>query len=199
MHLYHQPRSRSTRVLWTLEEAGAPYELTLITREDKHEPWYRALHPLGRAPVVVDDEGPLYESLALCLHVADMHPAAGLIEPPGSHGRGLQYQWAFFAATELEDAMMAAAMELWKDGPPNQDVVDRSLARYATAQAIVERAIAADGWLVGGRFSIADIAVGAMLIFARMNDLGAETPTITGYIDRLEARPARQRAVAVTA
>ena len=51
MRLYHQPRSRSVRVLWALTESGADYDLQLIAREDKQAPWYRALHPLGLAPV----------------------------------------------------------------------------------------------------------------------------------------------------
>jgi glutathione S-transferase len=199
MHLYHQVRSSSTRVLWMLEEIGAPYELTVIAREDKQSDWYRAMHPLGKAPVAVDDEGPVFESIALCLHLADLHPEAGLIETPGSHGRALQYQWAFFAVAELSEAMMTAARELWSDGEPDQEVVDRAMARLGAASDVVERAIAADGWLVGGKFTVADLAVGAMLIFARMNDLGTPTPGIAAYLDRLESRPARQRAVAITA
>jgi glutathione S-transferase len=182
-----------------LEEIGEPYEITVIAREDKQADWYRAMHPLGKAPVAVDDEGPVFESIALCLHLADLHPEAGLIETPGSHARALQYQWTFFAVAELSDALMTAARELWGDGEPNQDVVDAGLRRFRTASDVVERAIAEDGWLVGGTFTVADLAVGAILIFARMNELGTPTPGIAAYIDRLEARPARQRAVAITA
>jgi glutathione S-transferase len=182
-----------------LEEIGAPYEVTVIAREDKQADWYRAMQPLGKAPVAVDDEGPLFESFALCLHLADLHPEAGLIETPGSHGRALQYQWVFFAVAELMDPMMMAARELWSEGEPDQAEVDRGLTRFRTASDVVEKAIAGDGWLVGGKFSVADLAVGAILIFARMNDLGTHTPGITAYIDKLDARPARQRAIAITA
>ena len=61
MKLYHQPRSRSTRVLWALEEIGAPFELQVMTREFKQTPEYRALHPLGKSPVAVLADGPMFE------------------------------------------------------------------------------------------------------------------------------------------
>ena len=57
MRLHHQPRSRSTRVLWLLEELGTPFDLTVMSREDKQTPEYRALHPLGRSPVLEEDGG----------------------------------------------------------------------------------------------------------------------------------------------
>ena len=94
MRLYHQPRSRSTRVLWLAEEAGAPIDVVVIAREEKNSDDYRAMHPLGRSPAYVEEGGPVFESAALCLHLADRHPEAGLIAPPGSHERALQYQWA---------------------------------------------------------------------------------------------------------
>ncbi len=83
MRLHHQPRSRSTRVLWLLEELGAPFDLTVMAREAKQTPEYLALHPLGRSPALETDEGPLFESAALILHIADQHLDAGLIGPLG--------------------------------------------------------------------------------------------------------------------
>src|SRR6185295_16337270 len=109
MRLYHQPRSRSVRVLWALGEADADHHLQLLQREQKQEDWYRALHPLGRAPVAELAEGPLFESAALVWHVCDRHPEAGLAAPVGSYERGLQYQWSFFAASELEPPLNEVA------------------------------------------------------------------------------------------
>src|SRR5207342_2870355 len=102
MRLYHQPRSRSTRVLWLAEEAGAPVDVVVIEREQKFTDDYRKMHPLSRSPAYVEDGGAVFESAALCLHLADLHPEAGLIGPLGSYERALQYQWCFFAMTELE-------------------------------------------------------------------------------------------------
>lgn len=200
MRLYHQPRSRSTRVLWLLEEIGAPYDLTVISREHKQTPEYRALHPLGRAPVLESDGGPLFESAALILHVADLHPDAGLVAAPGSHERALQYQWCFYAMTELEAPLVDIARQRWKDeGEPDAGIVDRARARFAAAVAPLEAAVGAGGHLVADTFSVADIVVGAVLGFARSAELAELPAGIVPYVDRLEARPARQRAYAVTA
>jgi glutathione S-transferase len=87
MRLYHLPPSRSTRVLWLLEEIGQPYELTLMKGEDRQTDEHRRRHPLGRVPVLEDDEGFLFESAALCLHLADLYPDAQLNRSLRTSGR----------------------------------------------------------------------------------------------------------------
>jgi glutathione S-transferase len=108
MRLYHLPPSRSTRVLWLLEEIGQPYELTVMKGEDRQTDEHRRRHPLGRVPVLEDDEGFLFESAALCLHLADLYPDAPLNWPLATHERALAYQWTVFAMTELEPAIIEA-------------------------------------------------------------------------------------------
>ena len=141
MRLHHQPRSRSTRVLWLLEELGEPFDLTVMPREAKQTPEYRALHPLGRSPALETDDGPVFESAALILHIADLHLEAGLIGPLGSYERALHYQWCFFGMTEIESALMDIARQLWKDGDPIEEVVDRATARFVKAADVVEQAL----------------------------------------------------------
>jgi glutathione S-transferase len=200
MRLHHQPRSRSTRVLWLLEELGAPFDLTVIARETKQTPEYLALHPLGRSPVLEEEGGPVFESAALVLHLADQHLAAGVIGPLGSHERALQYQWCFFAMTEIEGALMDIARQLWKDsGDPLSEIVDNATARFVATAAVIERALADDEYLVGNAFSVADIVVGSTFGFARTAGVAELPAKLVPYVDRLEARPARQRALAVTA
>jgi glutathione S-transferase len=200
MRLHHQPRSRSTRVLWLLEELGVPFDLTVMSREDKQTPEYRALHPLGRSPALEEEGGPVFESAALILHLADQNLDAGLIGPLGSHERALQYQWCFFAMTDVESALVDIARQLWKDsGDPDADIVDRATARFVANVGVIEDALGGGEYLVGNAFSVADIVTGSVLGFARTAKL-TELPTgVVPYVDRLEARPARQRAVAVTA
>ena len=82
MRVFHRPRSRSHRVVWMLEELGADYELTLFTRADALTDEHRERHPLGRVPVLEVDGRFSFESAALCLHLADCYPEAGLIAPP---------------------------------------------------------------------------------------------------------------------
>ncbi len=190
MRLYHQPRSRSVRALWALTEAGADFDLQPITREDKQEPWYRALHPLGQAPVAELDGGPVYESAAIVWQICDSHPDAGLSAPIGSHARALQYQWSFFAASELEPALTEIARQLWAEGDPDEAIVAAARARFAVRTAVVADALAGNEFLVGGRFSVADIAVGAVTGFAKMAGLAELPAAVDDYVVRMEARPA---------
>jgi glutathione S-transferase len=200
MRLYHQPRSRSTRVLWLAEEAGAPLDVVVIAREEKSSEAYRKMHPLGRSPAYVEEGGPVFESAALCLHLADRHPEAGLIAAPGSHERALQYQWCFFAMTELEAPLVDAGRQLWKDsGEPDAAILEAALGRFEKGVAVVEEALDGRDHLVGDGFSVADVVVGGVLTFARMSELAQLPPGIVPYVDGLEARPARQRAYTRTA
>ena len=199
MRLHHQPRSRSTRALWLLEELGVPFDLTVMSREDKQTPEYLALHPLGRSPVLEEEGGPVFESAALVLHIADQHLDAGLIAPLGSHERALQYQWCFFGMTDIEGALMDLARQAWKDsGEPHADVVERATERFVATAGVIEAAVGDGEYLVGNAFSVADIVVGSVLGFARTGKLTELPAGVVPYVDRLEARPARQRAVAVS-
>ena len=200
MRLYHQPRSRSTRVLWLAEEAGAPVDVVVIAREEKNTDDYRKMHPLGRAPAYVEEGGPVFESAALILHLADLHPEAGLIAAPGSYERALQYQWSFFAMTELEAPLTDAARQVWREsGEPIAEIVEAAIGRFERGVAVVEAALAGGDHLVGSGFSVADIVVCGVLSFARASELAELPAGIVPYVDRLEARPARQRAYTRTA
>ncbi|MFN0156034.1 MAG: glutathione S-transferase family protein [Gaiella sp.] len=191
IRVYHLPPSRSTRVVWALEELGVEYDVTLLTREEKaQEEYKRTVHPLGRVPAIDDGQGPVFESLAICLHLADLHPEGGLNWPAGTHERALVYQWASFAMTELEPPIM----EAWRyeDHP---DVVEKATERFRSAATVLEQALAGKEFLVGDRFSIADLTLGAVVGFGRRRGLlGDDFPNCLAYDDRLVARPARVRA-----
>jgi glutathione S-transferase len=198
MRLHHQPRSRSTRVLWLLEELGVPFDLTVMSREAKQTPEYRALHPLGRSPALETDDGPVFESAALILHIADLNLEAGLIAPLGSYERALQYQWCFFAMADLESALTEIARQLWaEDREPDAGNMTRAAARFDDGVGAVANALGSNEYLVGNSFSVADIVAGSVIGFARTGELTELPEAIVPYVDRLEARPARQRAVAV--
>jgi glutathione S-transferase len=194
MRLYHQPGSRSNRVLWALEESGVPFDVTLITRDEKKTPEYLAIHPLGRSPGFETEEGPLFESTALCLHVADVS-TTGLNFPLGSHERALVYQWTAFAMTELEPPA-SAAWAAWRASDP--DGVTAAGERFRTAAQVVENALDGTEFLVGGRFTVADLMCGDTLSWGKGEafDLLEEMPKVQAYLVRLEARPAYERAMA---
>lgn len=190
MHLYHLPGSRSNRVLWILEEAGAPYDVTVVTRDERSAPAYLARHPLGRSPVAELAEGPVFESAALCLQVADANPAAGLIAAPGSHDRALTYQWAFFAMTEMEAGILQKYLN--KDSDPARAAA--GVESYRKVAQVIENALAGKQFLVGNRFSVADVIVGSTLDFAQFLEMNDGFPNIAAYIERLHARPAYGKA-----
>ena len=145
-----------------------------------------------------EEGGPVFESAALILHIADQNLDAGLIAPLGSHERALQYQWCFFGMTDIEGALMDIARQLWQDaGEPDAGIIERATARFVATAGVIEGALGDDDYLVGNAFSVADIVVGSVLGFARTGELTELPAGVVPYVDRLEARPARQRAVAV--
>jgi glutathione S-transferase len=84
LRVYHRAGAgRPIRVVWALEEVGAEYEFVTITAEEGRGAERRARHPLGRVPVLEDEQGPMFESTALVFHVAEAYPEAGLLPPPG--------------------------------------------------------------------------------------------------------------------
>jgi len=190
MRLYHQPRSRSVRVLWALAEADADYDLELLAREQKAEGWYRALHPLGRAPVAELAEGPLFESAALVWYVCDLHPDAALAAPVGSYERGLQYQWSFFASSELEPPLNEVARQLWGGGEPDEGLIAAARERFGRAAQVIEHALGDREFMVGDRFTVADLGVGAVAGFAKTAELAGLPPAVDAYVQRMEERPA---------
>jgi glutathione S-transferase len=193
MHrLYHREGAgRPRRVRWAFEEAGAPYEWVVMDRETGHGEEHARRHPLGRVPVLESDDGLLYESAALCLHVADLNPAAGLIPPPGTYERGRVYQWSLFAMTELEPAMIGA-IRARRSG--DADATAAAESRLAKAFTALETTLAGGDYVTGDRFTIADVVVGGVCVSARQHDVLPDVPNVHAYLARLDARPAKQRA-----
>lgn len=190
LRLYHTPRSRSERVLWLLEEAGGPYELTVLSREERQSAEHRRRHPLGHVPLLEDDTGFIHESAALCLHLADVHLDDGLNFELGTHERGLVYQWTVFAMAEVEPAAIAAVNN--DHDPPRAAA---ATGRFREAANIIESALENADFLVGGRLTVADIVCGSVLFYAERSGLTSDLGVITAYIRRLQARPALQRAM----
>lgn len=195
MRIFHREYAgRPIRVAWTLEELGEPYELTTMTREEGKGAEHLARHPLGRVPVLEDGEGPLFESAAICLHLADLHPEAGLIPPLGSHERALVYQWSCFAPAELEPPLIEAAIQAQRD--PERSAKAR--ARFEAGAGAVSAALEGKDYLVGERFTVADVLIGTTIGFTKRT--GDELPPdLEQYLERLTARPAYQRASERTA
>jgi glutathione S-transferase len=172
-----------------LEEIGAPYELTVMTREERKSAEHLSRHPLGRVPVVEFDDGRrLFESAAICIQLADLHPEAGLIAPVGSPDRGLVYQWSFFAMTELEPPIfqwMRARREEADQAEPSE--------RYHAAAAVLDEALSDRDWLLG-RFSVADVICAGVAGITHRAELSYEPERVRAYVERARSRSANERA-----
>jgi glutathione S-transferase len=193
MRVFHREKAgRPLRIIWTLEEVGEPYELTVMSREESSGEEHRARHPLGRVPVLEDEQGLVFESAAVCLHVGDMHPEAGLVPPLGTHDRALVYQWACFAPAEIEPPLF----ETWTQAERDPDRAADARKRFDAATAAVADSLNGNEHLVGDRFTVADVMVGTALLFTVRAGIADELPTtLKDYTGRLAQRPAFQRAL----
>ena len=191
MRVFHRPLSRSHRVVWMLEEVGADYEVTIFTRADALSDEHRERHPLGRVPVLEIDGRFVFESAALCLHLADLHPRAGLAAPPGSYERACTYQWAFFAMTEMEPGLVGFVHAA------NARAKEAERARFTAGAAVLESALDGREYLVGDRFSVADVIAGAVAGDGGPLGLLEALPNVSAWDARLRSRPARLRTDAI--
>src|ERR1700727_2820645 len=142
--LYYMPRTRSSRVLWVLEEIGERYELTEIAGVQRRSAEHLRRHPLGRVPVLeLGDGTTVFESAAICLQLADLYPAAGLIPPLGSSARALVYQWVMFAVAELEGPLFRWIRAI---GEGTTESLARD--RFTQAAAALESALSGRDWLL---------------------------------------------------
>jgi glutathione S-transferase len=187
------PRTRSSRVVWLLEELGAPYELTEIRGAQRRSPAHLGRHPLGRVPTLeLGDGTTMFESAAICLQLADLHPERGLIAPLGSSERGLVYQWVVFGMTELEAPLFRWIRELG-EGTTESPARDR----FAQAATAIESALGQRDWLLESQFTVADVICASVLGGAQERGLLAEWPRLRAYVERCDARPAYAKAAAI--
>jgi len=163
------------------------------------EPWPSERHGLqdlagsDEIPVLETEDGYLFESAALCLQVADLHPEAGLIPPLGTHERGLVYQWTVWAMSELEPAIIRMYTALQGEDAERTANAQERLARTFAA---LEQALDGHDFVTGADFTVADVVVGGVLVTTRRWQLMPSSPNVNAYLDRLDARPAKQRAYA---
>ena len=190
--LYHAPPSRSSIVLWMLEELGEPYDIKLISlsKGDNMKPDYLAINPMGKVPALKHGDTAITEVAAICTFLADEYPKAKLNIPVGAPGRGVYLKWLFFGPSVIEPAMTDRAFPR-KEAPRAAAIGWRD---FGIVLDIVAKPLAKGPWLMGEQFTAADVVIGSGLRYGMMFKMIPERKEFTDYVARFAARPAAQRA-----
>lgn len=190
---FHNPHSRASMTRALLEELGAEYEQCVIDfrRNEQLSPEYLAINPMGKVPAIRHDGVVVTETVAIFIYLADLFRTAGLAPALDDPDRGPYLRWMVFYAACFEPAVGDRAMK--RDPAPR---VQSPYADYETVINTLHGRLAAGPWLLGRRFSAADVLWGNALRYVTGFKVVEATPVIAGYIERVMARPAEQRALA---
>ena len=202
--LYYFPGNASFAPHAIINEVGAEVELVLVdrTKNAQKDPEYLKMNPAGRIPTLVDSELVLFESVAICIHLADKHPEAMLAPPLGTDARAHFYKWMMFFTNSIQPDVL----------------IFHYTARYTTNEAdvlgmkagadqriqkwfdIVEENMGAGPYLLGDTYSAADIYLTMLCRWGRLQDpKPASRPKISKLVDLVLARPAVQKTIEVEA
>jgi glutathione S-transferase len=190
--LYHAAPSRSSIVLWMLEELGQPYDIKLIklSAGDNLKSDYLAINPMGKVPALRHGDTVITEAAAICTYLADEFPGAKLNIPVGTPRRGVYLKWLFFGPSCIEPAVIDRAA-------PRKEEARRGMLGYGdfdTVMNVVAQAVAKGPWLMGEQFTAADVIVGANIRWGMMFKMIPPRQEFIYYAARIAARPAAQRA-----
>jgi glutathione S-transferase len=193
--LYTNPRSRGRIARWMLEEVGHPYRTEILDYgTTMKSPAYLAVNPMGKVPALRHGDTIVTEAAAICAYLADAFPHAGLAPPPGDRLRGPYYRWLFFAAGPVEAAVINKAFGFTVPPERERAIGYGSFDQVMTA---LEQAVSHGGYLVGDRFSAADLYLGSQIGFGLMFGTIEKRPVFERYWQLLSSRPAYLRAQAL--
>lgn len=209
--VHHLNDSRSQRVLWLLEEMGLPYEVKRYQRDAKTRlapPELRAIHPLGKSPVLDDGDVRVAETGAIIEYLLEAHPGSGLRPAPGTEaGRRFTYWLHYAEGSAMTPLLLKLIFGVLPDRVPflvrgvargiskamNANMIDPQLTAHT---ALWEAELARSAWFAGDAFSAADImmsfpieAGGSRIAY------GADKPRLKAFLKAIHARPAYQRAL----
>jgi glutathione S-transferase len=193
--VYAARGTRSLRVIWALEELGAPYEVVALTFPPRaHHPEYLAISPAGALPAIQDGETTLIESLAIGEYLCRKF-SGDLVVAPDEPGHLDYLQLLHFGESTLAPPLAWAR----RFGPRLEAARTEGREAFALRLQVINRALA-DGreFLAAGRLTLADISVGYTLGLSELSNLhDLLPPAVLAYEARLKARPAYQRAAAL--
>lgn len=207
--LHYYPSNASMAPHIVLREIGEPFELVLVdrTRDAHKSEAYLRLNPNGLIPVLVDGELVLYESAAICLHLADTSPRAGLMPGLGTSERAQGYKWLMWMTNTLQPALMVYFYpERWvrpQHSAMAEELRDQAEARIVGLLAQLDRELArhAMPWLLGERFSVLDPFCFMLCRWTRgfERQPARSFAHLGPYLQRLLQRPSIQEVLAVEA
>jgi glutathione S-transferase len=198
--VHHLNNSRSQRVLWLLEELGLPYELKAYNRDavtNLAPPELKAVHPLGKSPVITDDGRTIIESGAITDYIIRRHGGGRLAPAPGSAAHEDYLQWLHFAEGSAMTPFLLALYTA-RLGEAAAPLAPRIQEQIGAHVAYFSQSLGSNDWLVENRLSGADIMMSFIAEIAAAQGLGAHFPNVAAYAARLQARPAWQAAKAKT-
>lgn len=209
--VHHLENSRSQRILWLLEELGVPYEVKRYERDrttNLAPPELKAVHPLGKSPVIIDDGCVVAETGAIIEYVVERHGGGRLVPPAGSPER-LRYTYWMHAAegSVMPLLVMQLVFRRIETGAP---WLIRPIARAIAAQVraaylgpslkaaldYMESELGRTTWFAGEELTAADVMVSFPVEGAAARaDLGTDYPRLNAFLERVRARPAYRRAL----
>ena len=191
---YHAPQTRSFAIRWLFEELGSPpHEVKVLNmKKGEHKsPVYLAINPMGKVPAIMHGDTVVTEAAAIAIYLADIFPEAGLAPKIGDPARGTYLRWIVFNQAAVEPAVTDFALK--------RDPGPASTLSYGTYDATVDAlagAVRKGPYILGERFSAADVIVGSGVRWMTMFKLLPERPEFKNYADRIMSRPAFMRAFA---
>ena len=189
---YTNPMSRGRIARWMLEEVGRPYRTVLLDfGTTMKAPEYLAINPMGKVPAIVHGGVTVTEGAAICAWLADACPEAGLAPALDDPARGTYLRWLFFTAGPVEAAVTAKALGLL--APADK----AAMAGYGSFEQTVdalEAAVTPGPWILGDRFSAADVYVGSQIIWGLQFGTLPDRDAFKAYAARLSGRKAAVRA-----
>lgn len=192
MKLYWCPGTRAHRVVWLLEEAGLEYERVHVDifkayRSDE----FLAASPMGKVPALEDGAVRMADSAAICLYLADTYAADELAPTFDDPLRGRFLQWMLFVPGVIEPAV--TEMFSGRAGDPRSN----GWGDFERMIRVWKEGLGNGPWILGDRFSAADVMLGATGVLFRRFKLFEKHPSLSTYIERCEQRDAYQRALAI--
>lgn len=193
--LYTNPMSRGRIARWMLEEVGQPYDTVVLDYATTMKaPDFLALNPMGKVPTLTHRGVAVSECAAICAYLADAFPQAGLAPGLDDPMRGPYLRWMFFAAGPVEAAVTARSLGLL--APADK----AGMVGYGTFDAVIdtlETAVTEGPYILGERFSAADVYVGSQIAWGLQFKSIPERPAFAAYAARITAREAAVRARAL--